>query len=82
MGILVEIGPMFSHAQLHFMVLMPLSGVIFILNFADAIPKVVKKPKPRSSGWGARKHYTWAKSLFSVVSERRTRGKGFRYDPS
>ena len=29
------------------------SRVIFIFTLTDAIPKVVKKAKPRSSGWGA-----------------------------
>ena len=44
---------MFSHAQLHLWFSVRLFGVIFIFTLADAISKVVKKAKPRSSGWGA-----------------------------
>ena len=64
MGILVETGPMFSHAQLHFMVFSTPSLGSFILNFATAISKVVKKAKPRSLGRAARNQYMRAKSLF------------------
>ena len=51
-GILVGKGPMFSHAQRHFMVFTSAFRAVFIFNSAAAISKVVKKAKQRLSGWG------------------------------
>ena len=64
MGILVGTGPMFPHAQLLHMVFSAPCRVVFVLNFAAATSKVVKKAKPRAPGRGGRNNYMRSQSLF------------------
>ena len=71
MGILVETGAMFPHAQFHFTVLVRLHGAIFIFNFAAAISRLVKKSETAFVG-AVEDSIICGRNLFWTLSERRT----------